>query len=145
MQNGKRVALALVTLRAGVFVVMFMWTLDKFVNASHSAGVFRSFYGVELGEGFFYAVGALEMLLIVAFALGLWKRLSYGLVLLMHLASTLAAWKQYLNPWELPNLLFFAAWPMLAACFALYYLRDMDVLWVVRKPRPAGGGLATSE
>jgi putative oxidoreductase len=26
------------------------------------------------------------------------------------------------------NLLFFAAWPMLAACFALYYLRESDTL-----------------
>ena len=29
------------------------------------------------------------------------------------------------------NLLFFAAWPMLAACFALYLLRDLDTLGVV--------------
>jgi hypothetical protein len=28
-----------------------------------------------------------------------------------------------------PNILFFAAWPMLGACFALYYLRDHDTLW----------------
>lgn len=27
------------------------------------------------------------------------------------------------------NILFFAAWPMLAACFALYYLRDLDTRW----------------
>jgi hypothetical protein len=33
---------------------------------------------------------------------------------------------QYLNPWEPNNLLFFAAWPMLAACFSLYLLRELD-------------------
>jgi putative oxidoreductase len=30
------------------------------------------------------------------------------------------------------NILFFAAWPMLGACFTLYYLRDLDTLWSVR-------------
>ena len=41
--------------------------------------------------------------------------------------------KQYLAPFEGPNLLFYAAWPMLAACFALYRLRDLDTLWAVEK------------
>jgi hypothetical protein len=40
--------------------------------------------------------------------------------------------RQYLHPYEGPNILFFAAWPMLGACFTLYYLRDLDTLWTVR-------------
>jgi hypothetical protein len=40
-----------------------------------------------------------------------------------------AAYRPYLAP--LSNLLLFAAWPMLAACFALYTLRDLDTWWVV--------------
>lgn len=32
---------------------------------------------------------------------------------------------------EGPNLLFFAAWPMLAACLALFLLRDEDTLATV--------------
>jgi hypothetical protein len=31
------------------------------------------------------------------------------------------------------NLLFFAAWPMLAACITLYLLRDLDTLWAMQK------------
>lgn len=57
------------------------------------------------------------------------KRLVYGLVLALHAVSTFSAFRQYLDPFS--NLLFFAAWPMLAACFALYYLRDLDTLWTV--------------
>jgi len=41
--------------------------------------------------------------------------------------------RQYLNPWQ--NLLFFAAWPMLAACVALYLLRDADTLLSVDAKR----------
>lgn len=36
--------------------------------------------------------------------------------------------RQYLHPFEGVNLLLFAAWPMLAACLALYALRDADTL-----------------
>ena len=52
-------------------------------------------------------------------------------MLLFHSISTLSSYKQYFAPFEGPNLLFFAAWPMLAACLALYLLRDLDTMWVV--------------
>jgi hypothetical protein len=45
--------------------------------------------------------------------------------------STFSSYKQYLAPFEGPNLLFFAAWPMLAACFTLFLLRDQDKKWSV--------------
>jgi hypothetical protein len=66
---------------------------------------------------------------LLAFVAGAWQRWTYGAVLLLHGVSTLSSWQQYLNAFD--NLLFFAAWPMLAACFALYLLRDADRLWTV--------------
>jgi hypothetical protein len=77
----------------------------------------------------FYAIGAGEMIILLAFVAGLYKRWTYAAVLLFHAVSTLSSFKQYLAPFEGPNLLFFAAWPMLAACVALYLLRDLDTLW----------------
>ncbi len=47
-------------------------------------------------------------------------------MLLLHGLSTLAGFRQYLAPFQGPNLLFFAAWPALAGCIALYLLRDLD-------------------
>lgn len=118
---------ALLGLRLGVFVVMLMWTLDKFVQPEHTAGVFENFYGLAgLGSTVFLILGVLQMVLILAFVLGIAKRLSYGLVFLFHGISTLSSYAQYMEPFQ--NLLFFAAWPMLAACFALYLLRDADTL-----------------
>lgn len=93
-----RISTALLLLRAGVFVVMLMWTL-----------------------------GGAELLLVLAFGLGLWKRATDGAVLMPHAVSTLSSYRQYLDPFD--NLLFFAAWPMLAACAALYLLRDLDTRW----------------
>lgn len=134
MDVAARVRLPLLLLRIGVFIVMLMWTLDKFVRPEHAAGIFKKFYGIDLGSAAFYVLGALELALVVLFVTGTLKRFSYGAVLALHAVSTLLAYRQYLQAFD--NLLFFAAWPMLAACVGLYLLRDLDTLWAVeRKPR----------
>jgi uncharacterized membrane protein YkgB len=126
-----RMRLPLFLLRIGVFIVMLMWTLDKFVRPGHVAGIFKKFYGIDgLSPTVFYVIGALEMLLLVGFVTGTAKRYTYGLVLLLHAISTLSSYQQYLVPFD--NLLFFAAWPMLAACITLYLLRDLDTLWAMQ-------------
>jgi putative oxidoreductase len=128
MNDRDRVATALLALRLGVFLVMLMWTLDKFLNVGHASRIFENFYAVGgLGQIALVAIGAAELVLILAFVAGYQKRLSYGLVLIFHGVSTLSSYRQYLDPFN--NLLFFAAWPMLAACFALYSLRDLDTKW----------------
>ena len=127
-----RVRLPLFLLRIGVFIVMLMWTLDKFVRPGHAAGIFKKFYGINsISPTVFYVIGALELLLLVGFVTGTAKRYTYGLVLLLHAISTLSSYQQYLAPFD--NLLFFAAWPMLAACITLYLLRDLDTLWAMQK------------
>lgn len=128
----ERLPLSLLFLRLGVFVVMLMWTLDKLVKPEHAANVFKKFYFISgVSHSAFYVIGIVELVIILAFVAGFKKRWTYGIVLLLHAVSTLASFGNYLNPWS--NLLFFAAWPMLAACFALYYLRDADTLLVLDK------------
>lgn len=132
MKRNNRIALVLLLLRISVFVVMLMWTIDKFIRPHHAAEVFQNFYLISgLGNVFFYVVGGLEVVVLIGFLLGVKKKWTYGIVLLLHAVSTLSSYKQYLAPYESVNLLFYAAWPMLAACFALYYLRDLDTLWVI--------------
>lgn len=124
---------ALAFLRVSVFLLMFMWTIDKFLNPGHAAGVYAKFYFLGgLGASLMYLVGFVELVLIIGFVLGVQKPLTYGAVLILHGISTLSAFRQYLAPFDGPNLLFFAAWPALAACYALYLLRDHDTQWVVR-------------
>lgn len=125
MQNlDQRLPWALLALRVGVFIVMIMWTLDKFVAPDHAAGVFANFYAISgLSSSIFYLIGAIELVIVVSFLLGVAKRWTYGLVFVLHAVSTLSSFPMYLG---FDNLLFFAAWPMLAACFALYLLRDYD-------------------
>lgn len=116
---------SLLLLRLGVLMVMVPWTLDKLLDPEHAAGVFGKFYRLPgMEAGFFYVVGALQMLILVGFALGYFKTWTYGLVLAMHAVSTLSSWQMYLAP----NLLFYAAWPMLAACVVLFLMRELDTL-----------------
>jgi len=130
MSTDRRIPVALLLLRLSVFLVMLMWTLDKFINPDHAAAVYQNFYLISgLSNQLFYIIGAIQLIIILGFVAGFQKRWTYLLVLFFHAVSTFSSFPKYLAPFD--NLLFFAAWPMLAACFTLYYLRDMDTLWTV--------------
>jgi hypothetical protein len=52
MSSEGKLRISLFLLRLGVFVVMLMWTLDKFVQPDHATTVFAKFYMLEgLGRG----------------------------------------------------------------------------------------------
>jgi len=126
-----RLQWSLFSLRLGVFIVMIMWTLDKFVNPAHSAKIFEVFYGLSGSNNTIaYILGGLQLLLVLAFLAGIKKRITYGLIFVLHGLSTLSSYNQYIDGFN--HLLFFAAWPMWAACFALYLLRDEDTKFTVK-------------
>ncbi|PCM45923.1 hypothetical protein [Marinobacter sp. ANT_B65] len=128
----KQLPLALLLLRLGIFIVFLVWTLDKLLYPEHAAKVAGAFYGLENpGDNIFYIMGLAQLALILAFLAGLFKTWTYGAILIFHGASTLSAFGKYLQPFD--NLLFFAAWPMLAACAALFLLREYDTLTLSRK------------
>ena len=123
----KHLPLSLLLLRLGIFTVFLFWTLDKLINPGHAAGVMAKFYGMEnMGDTLFYVMGAAQLILILLFVVGLFKTWTYGIILVAHAASTFSTFALYLTPFD--NLLFFAAWPMLAACIALFLMRDWDTL-----------------
>lgn len=102
--------------------------------------MFAGFYGLgNLGESAFYVIGAAQLILILLFVGGLLKTWTYGAVLVFHAVSTFSAFGKYLQPFD--NLLFFAAWPMLAACAALFLLRHYDTLSLSRRPAPTASSL----
>lgn len=134
MNSTDRLPVALFILRVGVFIVMAAWSLDKLLNPGHAGAVFENFYYLPgLGAGILMAIGVVQLAIELAFLAGLYKFWSYGIVLVTHAVSTLSSWRQYLDPFN--NLLFLAAIPMLAACIALFLLRDQDTLFTL-----SGGG-----
>ncbi len=133
-----KLAQALLLLRLGVGIVFVIWTADKFVRPDHAAGVFEHFYMIPwLTQNSAYIVGVLQGLLVLAFLAGFMKTWSYGAVFLLHAVSTLTPMANYFSPWEGANILFFAAWPMLAAAWALWLLRDYDTLFSLDAARAA--------
>lgn len=134
----RHLPLSLLLIRLGAGLVMVMWTIDKVINPEHAGAVFSNFYGLDAqGPAILVGIGLAQGVVVAAFLAGAMRTLSYGAVLVMHALSTLASWRQYLDPFE--NLLFFAAWPMLAACTALFLLRHHDALLSV-DARPGRGG-----
>jgi putative oxidoreductase len=131
--NDKQLQLSLFLLRISIFLVMFMWTIQKFVDPEHAIKIYEGFYYiVGLESIVMYAIGVVEMIILLFFLVGYKKKYTYGAVLILHAISTLSSFKQYLAPFEGPHLLFFAAWPMLAACVALFLLHDQDKKFCIR-------------
>ena len=108
-------------MRLSVALVLLMWTVDKFVNPAHGVAVYEKFYFIPgLGNQVMQILGGLELILIALFLIGRYKNITYLIVLLINAVSTITPINVYLNPFEGAGLLFFAAWPMLAACCLLY-------------------------
>lgn len=127
---------SLLLLRIGITIVMGFWTVDKIVNPEHAGAVFKNFYGLgPMGDQVLLVIGIAQGLIVLAFAAGLFKTVTYGAICLMHSVSTLSSWRQYLDPFD--NLLFLAAWPMLAACLSLFLMRDHDRLLSFQTPSRA--------
>lgn len=81
--------LSLWFMRISIFIVMLMWTLDKFINPAHSAKVFENFYFLAgLGDSVMAIIGAVELIILAGFVLGLYKRFCYGAVLAFHAVFT---------------------------------------------------------
>ena len=104
--------------------------VEKFTQPETTAKIFAHFYRVKdlpvMGS---YVVGVLWGLLLLAFVTGFKKRISYGLVMVLHGCVVLATWKQLLPFLESYNHLFLASIPALGAMIALYALRDLDDKW----------------
>lgn len=122
-----RLSWCLLLLRLGIGIVFIMWTVNKLINPENAAAVFSKYYQLQsLSSYLVYLVGTLQAIVVFAFVLGAFRTFSYSAILILHGFSTFSAYKQYLDPWTSPHLLFFAAFPMLAACITLLLLRDFD-------------------
>jgi len=121
-------------MRVSIFIVFLVWTLDKFLRPDHASIVYENFYFSPAVPAVVMTVlGVIEMIILIGFLLGVKKQLTYGAVLLFHLISTVSSYTQYFTPFDSMHLLFFAALPMLAACLALYVLRDHDTILTLQR------------
>ncbi|MGJ8559922.1 MAG: hypothetical protein ACSHX3_06765 [Litorimonas sp.] len=119
--------------RLSIFYFLLPWQLMRFLNPESASGIAKKYYHLPgLNETVGYAIGAFWMVLLLAFLLGFKKRISYGLVFVLHAGAILVALPFYIMGTESFNQLFLAAIPAAAAMGLLYVLRDEDTLLALK-------------
>ena len=133
MTDEKKLQWGLFSLRIGIAVVFLAWTIDKIVNYSHNSGMIKHYYFVEISQPILLVIGIAELVLILLFLAGKFKNVTYALILIFHLVTTIASAKKLFPPYAIHQLLYFGSIPMLAACICLYLNRDSDTLFTLGK------------
>lgn len=88
-------------LRIGMGLFLAAWGVDKIVATEGSVGIFSHFYGMDLGSAALQLFGVAEVLLGAALAVGLFRITTAWIQLVVNAVSTLASWKQIIDPWGL--------------------------------------------
>lgn len=107
----------------GLFLVL--WGVDKLVAAGGAQRIFASFYNVPIGPAAVQVAGAAEIALGLLLAAGLFRAPVAWLTLAVNAVSTVASWRQILDPWGLLGLgkggshLFLASIVLLAVSIVL--------------------------
>lgn len=88
-------------LRVSMALFLCLWGVDKLVAVNDSQRIFERFYGVAAGPSLVQLAGAAEIVLALALGAGVLRRPVAWTVLVVNLVSTLASWRQILDPWGL--------------------------------------------
>ena len=122
---------ALLLTRLFIAYFMLMWALDRFSDAQHAENVANKFYKIgklSLAAIPAQVIGGFLLIVIFAFVIGLKKRISYGLVMIIHGLGTLFTVKSLVPFSDSFTLIFLAALPTLGAMILLFILRREDTL-----------------
>jgi len=139
-------------LRIGMGIFLAAWGVDKLAATEGALGIFSSFYGMDVGVAIVQAAGVAEILLGVFLAVGLFRVPVAWIALAVNGVSTLASWKQILDPWGWLGLtdggahLFLASIVIMAANVVIV-LNARDTTWSLdglRGSAGPGGGTAAA-
>ena len=124
-------SLGIVILRIGLAWFLLVWGVNKFLAPAHYVKLYAYFHDWEIGASLPYYMGAAQTLIAVAIALGLWRRVSYGLGLLLHSVTMAVILESVFAPFVIEDgypsnrnqSIAVAAW---CGFVALYLLRSRD-------------------
>lgn len=86
-------------LRVGMGLFLLTWGLDKLLAVEGSQTIFERFYMIEAGPSLIQLAGVAEIALALLLAVGLLRRPVAWVVLIVNAVSTLASWRQIIDPW----------------------------------------------
>lgn len=127
----RNLLLSLALMRLSIAGFLMVWVCDKLFNADAAVRTFSKYYYGVSGDTIMLTIGLVQLVLVLTFAAGRFKTITYGTVTLMHAVSTIASYERYMDPLARPNILFWAAIPVLAAMIALFILRERDQMWTL--------------
>ncbi len=144
----KKIRLPLFGCRLSLFLVYLAWTWDKLFNAKHGASIMNRHYSMEfVTESMVFALGFIELVFVLAFFFGFYKRITYGLLIVFCAISTFGpkvtgGYMRYLDP-SYTNLdstsglfalqFLLQAFCMLICSIVMYVMRDYDTLYSFSK------------
>ena len=135
--HDRRLALSLAILRLSTGVFFLVWALQKILAPEIARRAFEAFYFSSPSDEMLLITGILQTLIVLAFMAGLFRFWTYGALLVMHTVSVFSTIPRLIDPLTSPNLLFWAAVPVLGLLIVLFLLRDRDTFLVVRRPKEA--------
>ena len=122
---------ALLFLRISLGGLMVLWGIDKLINVSHGVTVAEKFYGgLSVSTTVMQAFGVVQVLLGALIIVGLLRRVTYPLLLLVTATTLLAVWKSIIDPFKLVvqggNLIFYPSLIIFAGALVLLAFREQD-------------------
>lgn len=114
--------------RLSIFYFMLPWQVMRFTNPEQINNIASTYYHQDAGipAALNTAIGVFWILLLLAFVTGFKKRISYGLMFVLHTGAILLSIQAYIWGLESFRQIFLAALPAAAAMGLLYLLRDED-------------------
>jgi len=130
----KNLKVPLFLTRLSIALFLFPWVLMRLTKVEAGAGLFEKYYFIKgMPNAVALIIAIFWAILLLAFLSGFKKRISYGLVFLLHTLGTLMTLPYLIPGTENFKILFMAAIPTIAAMGLLYILRDQDTLLSIDK------------
>ncbi|MEP6342551.1 MAG: hypothetical protein ABJ275_04485 [Maricaulaceae bacterium] len=132
----RNLKLPLFLTRLSVFYFLLPWQVMRFTKHGSIEGIAKKYYKIPAIPDIVGTIlGVAMMALLIAFLVGFKKKISYGLVFVLHAVGTVMTIPA-LIPFvglEGYNQLFLAAIPTAFAMLLLYCLRDEDTMFSLNK------------
>ena len=111
-------------LRVSIGYLLVIWGVDKLVNPAHGLAVSDHFYlGVLTVPGLMPVFGVAELILGGLVIVGVWRRYTYPVVVIIAAITAAGVWRSIADPWgwylQGANALFYPSLIILAASLVL--------------------------
>ena len=91
MPSPRRLSFSLLILRLFIGAFLIVWASLKFLRPEWMVNVFKGSYKLSwVTQDHAFIIGALQLLIVIIFILGLWRTVTYAFITLMHSAGVIA-------------------------------------------------------